>query len=345
VLTTALPRRGVAQLTVSVLSAVLAVLFGLPGSALAQDNGDIENEDTGTESLREQLDIAAQEFEDARIALDESEKRELRLIVELEELEKQRGDLVDEIQVVAAAAYRTGRVGAVSALINASSPTTFLERAQAVDMIAKRDAEALQRYDSLTVDIEAQQALIAEEIAVQEETLADREAAKDRAEEALLAVGGGATGEFEAYESPAAEPAPRNEDGSLVSDGCVEDDPTTSGCVTAPMLHAYNEARIFGFTRYTSMYRGGTFGEHPLGRAGDFACSPNGFGGSATGGDLEYCNRLASFFVFNATALGVQYVIWNRQIWQPSTGWRAYGGVDGTPSGNHENHTHLSVLD
>jgi peptidoglycan DL-endopeptidase CwlO len=339
VLTTALPRRGL-----GLLATVLALLIGLATPAYAQDEEDPAREDVGTESLREQLDIAAQEYEDARIALDKSEKRELKLTVEMEELSKARDDLVDEIQIVAAAAYRTGRVGAVSALINASSPITLLERAAAVDMIAKRDAEALVRYEDLTSAIEAQQALIAEEIAVQEEELANRQEAKDKAEEALLAVGGGATGNFEPFASPAAEPAPRNSDGSLASDGCVEDDPTTSGCLTAPTLHGYNEAQIFGFTRYTSCYRSGAFGEHPLGRACDHACSPNGFAGAAVGVDLEYCNRLASFFVFNATALGIQYVIWARQIWQPSTGWRAYGGVDGTPSGNHDNHVHSSFL-
>lgn len=317
----------------------MAVLFGLPGSALAQDE-----EDNGTQSLREQLDVATEKYEDARVELDKSEKRELKLTVEMEELEKQRDDLVDEIQVVAAAAYRTGRVGAVSALINASSPTTFLERAAAVDMIAKRDAEALVRYEELTAAIEGQQVLIAEEIAVQETKLEELEEAKNQAEEALLSVGGGATGDFEPYESPAAAPAPRNEDGSLSDEGCTEDDPTTSGCLTPRMLHAYNEAQIFGFTRYTSCYRSGTFGEHPLGQACDHACSPNGFGGVAAGGDKEYCDRLASFFVYNATAFGVKYVIWYRQIWFPSSGWRTYGSADSTPSGDHTNHVHISVL-
>jgi hypothetical protein len=331
-----------ALLIVVVVSAVAAVLFGISSPALAQE--DERDDEGGTRSLREQLDEAAAKYEEARVELDKSEKRELKLTVELEELGKERDDLVDEIQVVAAAAYRTGRVGAVTALINASSPTAFLERAAAVDMIAKRDAEALQRYDELTVGIEEQQALIAEEIAVQEAEVKKLEDAKNQAEDALLAIGGGATGDFEPFESPAAKPAPRNGDGSLPGEGCTEPDPTTAGCVSPRMLHAYNEARIFGFTRYTSMYRSGTFGEHPIGRAGDFACSPNGFGGVAFGNDKEYCDRLASFFVFNATALGVQYVIWFRQIWQPSTGWRVYGGADGTPAGNHENHVHLSVL-
>lgn len=338
-LTTALPRRGMALFIVLVFSVVTAVLFGLPSPAFAQ-----EEEDTGTRSLREELDEAAKKYEEARVELDKSEKRELKLTVKMEELEDQRDDLVDEIQVVAAAAYRTGRVGAVTALINASSPTVFLERAAAVDMIAKRDAEALERYEELTDAIGEQQAQIAEEIAIQEAEVKELEEAKSQAEAALQAIGGGADGNFEPFESPDAKPAPRNSDGSLPSEGCTEDDPTTSGCLTGRMLHAYNEARVFGFVRYTSCYRSGTFGEHPAGRACDHACSPNGFGGVASGNDKEYCDRLASFWVQNARAFGVQYVIWFRQIWQPSTGWRAYGSGGGDPASDHTNHVHISVL-
>jgi hypothetical protein len=109
------------------------------------------------------------------------------------------------------------------------------------------------------------------------------------------------------------------------------------------MLHAYNEAQVFGFTRYTSCHRGGTFGEHPLGRACDHAASVNGFGGVATGGDKAYGDRLASFYIYNAEELAVQYVIWFNQIWMPSTGWRAYGGVGGDPSSDHTNHLHISI--
>jgi hypothetical protein len=334
VLATALPRRGFALLV-----AVLAVVFGLAAPAFAQ-----AEEDEGTESLRDALDSAAEKYEEARVALDESEKEELKLVVKLEELELERDDLVDDIQIVAATAYRTGRVGAMTAIISSGSPTSFLERAAAVDMIAQRDAQALERYESLTDSIEEQQALLAEEIAEQEAQLEELEAAKDEAEDALFSIGGGATGDFEAYASEDAEPAPRNSDGSLPDEECTEDDPTTSGCVSPRMLHAYNEAQIFGFTRYTSCYRGGTFGEHPLGQACDFAASPNGFGGAAAGTDKTYGDRLASFFVHNAEALGVKYVIWYRQIWFPGSGWRAYGSAGGDPSSDHTNHVHLSVL-
>jgi hypothetical protein len=68
-----------------------------------------------------------------------------------------------------------------------------------------------------------------------------------------------------------------------------------------------------------------------------------GFGGVAAGADKDYGNRLAAWFIANAKNLGLLYVIWFRQIWMPSTGWRAYSGGNGTPSSDHTNHVHLSV--
>lgn len=337
-LTTALPRRGVAFLVA--VSAVATVLFGLSAAPAAAQ----EDDEGGTKSLREQLDEAASKYQDAKAKLDESEKRELKLLVKLEGAEEEREALVDEIQIVAAAAYRTGRVGAFTALINASSPDAFLERAVAVDMIAKRDAEKLERFRELTEQIEQQQGELAEEIAVQEEEVEKLEEAKDQAEAALFAIGGGASGSFEAFPAEDAEPASRNSDGSFSGESCSEPDPTTSGCLTPRMLHAYNEAQLFGFTRYTSCYRGGgTFGEHPIGRACDFAASPNGFGGAAFGTDKTYGDRLASFMVHNADALGVQYVIWYREIWFPGRGWSTYGGGGGDPASDHTNHVHVSI--
>jgi peptidoglycan DL-endopeptidase CwlO len=39
----------------------------------------------------------------------------------------------------------------------------------------------------------------------------------------------------------------------------------------------------------------------------------------------------------------VQYVIWYRQIWLPSSGWKSYTRAYGDPSSDHTNHVHLSM--
>ena len=103
------------------------------------------------------------------------------------------------------------------------------------------------------------------------------------------------------------------------------------------------QAKAAGFTHFVSCYRPQEDGgEHPRGRACDFAAAPNGFGGVAAGADKAYGDRLAAYFLANSKNLGVLYVIWFNQIWLPSSGWRAYnGGSD--PSSSHRNHVHLSV--
>jgi hypothetical protein len=71
--------------------------------------------------------------------------------------------------------------------------------------------------------------------------------------------------------------------------------------------------------------------------------SSSGGGGVASGGDKTYGNNLAAYFIRNADALAVLYVIWFKQIWLPSSGWKAYSGGNGDPSSDHTNHVHLSV--
>ncbi len=49
------------------------------------------------------------------------------------------------------------------------------------------------------------------------------------------------------------------------------------------------------------------------------------------------------WFVRNADRLAVMYVIWFKQIWMASTGWRAYQSGNGDPSSDHTSYVHLSV--
>jgi hypothetical protein len=110
-------------------------------------------------------------------------------------------------------------------------------------------------------------------------------------------------------------------------------------------VHAYQEARLAGFTRYTACFRHQSFGEHPKGRACDFSVTPGGFAGtSATGGDKAYGDRLAGWLMANASRLGVLYVIWYRQIWFPGLGWRTYTRCGGDAASCHTNHVHLSEV-
>jgi hypothetical protein len=104
-----------------------------------------------------------------------------------------------------------------------------------------------------------------------------------------------------------------------------------------------NQAKKAGFTRFVACFRQQASGEHGKGRACDFAADKSGFGGDATGASRTYGNRLADYFIANASRLGVLYVIWFRRIWLPSSGWKSYSGAGGDPSSDHTNHVHLSM--
>jgi hypothetical protein len=131
----------------------------------------------------------------------------------------------------------------------------------------------------------------------------------------------------------------RTSDGGWKPESCSENDPTTSGCVTPRTLHAYKEVKRAGFNRFVSCYRPSGPWEHPKGRACDWSLQKSGFSPWHNNDTRMYGNNVAAFLIRNADRLGIYYVIWNRQIWFPATGWKSYSG----PS-NHTDHVHMSLL-
>jgi hypothetical protein len=315
-----------------------------PGAArglAAAAPGDAEG---GSASLREQLDAASKGFIDAQTALNNSTRRQKELTNHLATIEndlKARNQTVGQLADVA---YRTGRLSRVSALLESGSPDGFLNRASRLGAVASNeDREVRALVDTRDQEARAK-AAIDQEVVEQRKQLAAMVKRKQQAERALAQDGGGrASAGVTGTNSSTAKPAPRNPDGSWPSESCSVNDPTTSGCITPRTLHAMNQAKAAGFTRFVSCHRDGGSGEHPKGRACDFAAEKGGFGGVASGGDRTYGNNLAAYFVKNADRLGVLYVIWFKQIWLPSSGWKAYNSGNGDPSSDHTNHVHLSV--
>ena len=178
----------------------------------------------------------------------------------------------------------------------------------------------------------------------QAERALDIAARQQKAAAAKAAQTGGTGSNTGGSGGATATPTKRNSDGSYPTESCSVNDPTpATGCITPRTLHALNQAKAAGFTRYVSCHRNGGSGEHPKGRACDFAAAKGGFEGDATGGDKTYGTNLANYFIRNSDRLAVLYVIWYRQIWLPSSGWKAYSGAGGDPSSDHTNHVHLSV--
>jgi len=94
------------------------------------------------------------------------------------------------------------------------------------------------------------------------------------------------------------------------------DDPTSSGKITARMLHLYQQTLAAfpdtGWGCYSP--RPGTKSEHPLGRACDITFG-NRIGQQPTPAQLAAGWKITNWMKDNADVLGVEYLIWQSQIW------------------------------
>ncbi|MCU7723155.1 hypothetical protein ODJ79_05460 [Actinoplanes sp. KI2] len=328
------------------LSAVIALVIaasvlwvgGVSSPAMA------DPDEGGSKTLADALESAAKGQADAIQKLNASKKRQAQLQNTVKTSQASAKQLESQVGVIVNRTYRLGRTSTMSLLLNSTSPDAFLERAQQIDMLAQMDGKILQQYRTDLSDAKAAKAAADREVVEQQKQVVALTKKKREAELALGSVGGGAAGGFVSVNSPLAQPAPRNSDGSWPKESCTVDDPTSTGCITPRTLHAMQQAKADGFTHYVACFRHQDSGEHPKGRACDFAAHSTGFlDVAATGADKTYGNNLAAYFIKNADRLGVMYVIWYRQIWMPGSGWKAYS-PQGGPSVVHTNHVHLSML-
>ncbi|MFC7529548.1 coiled-coil domain-containing protein [Actinoplanes sp. GCM10030250] len=334
------------------LAAVMALLVAVCGLAVAAspataaprplaapgENGD--DGEGGSKSLIEQLEDASSGYVKAKASLKKSKQQQTDLTAELKRLDAALGPQQDALDEIAQQAYTSGRMGTLSALVTANSTDSFLDRVETLATVAAQQNAAI--ADLKTTRSDQQRAKIAIDTAVRDQqkqvnVMAKR---KTQAETALKKANQGADAgqSGDGGGSASADPAPSN-----AGNGCSEDDPTSGGCITPRTLHALKQAKSDGFTRYVHCFREQNSGEHPKGRACDFAADKSGFGGDATGASKTYGNNLANYFINNAEKLDVLYVIWFRRIWLPSSGWKSYSGAGGDPSSDHTNHVHLSV--
>jgi hypothetical protein len=325
----------VAALTCTVLAG--ALVAATPAVA------DPANPDGSPSSLQAQLAEAARGYNDAKGRLDTAKQRQADLTAQAASTKDQLTALTPEANAVAVAAFKGGRLSAVAMLLDSGSADDLLARATALQMQVDRDNRILRKLADAQARYAEQLAAIDVQVQTQQAQLAAMEKRKGDLEKALAAAGSKPSGGVGPVGGGSATPAPRNPDGSWPRESCSVKDPTTSGCLTPRTLHALQEARKAGFTHFTACFRSGGSGEHPLGRACDYAANVSGFQNyAATGADKAYGDRLASWLLANADRLAVLYVIWYRQIWMPATGWRTYHG-DGTPAGDHVNHVHMSI--
>src|SRR4051812_2502758 len=107
-----------------------------PGSA--GDDGE-----GGSKSLVQQLEAASRGYVEAKEALDRSRKRQSELTAALRQLDAELGPRQAALDQIVQQAYRSGRLGPMSALITADSAGGFLDRAETLQTIAVRQDAAL----------------------------------------------------------------------------------------------------------------------------------------------------------------------------------------------------------
>lgn len=335
-----------APAVVFALVMALVVALGAPASAQPTTPPD-EGSSNQLNTLRSNLEAAAAGWLDAEAALAAShaKQQELQDKLTLAQMDMERAKVW--VAKYAGEAYKTGPLRTLGAILSATSPDQFLDRAVAINKMAQHDQVQLaQLTDARRRAAEAKAAIDAE-IVTQQNMQTEMAKRRQAAERALSAMGSYAINGWMDPNSPAARPAPRNPDGSWPKEYCTVNDPTTSGCITPRTLHAMQEAQANGFKRYVSCYRPGDRYEHPKGRACDFSATPGGFVNSSAGGDDRlYGDKLASFFVKNATALGVMYVVWYCKVWIAGV-WKSYSATGSkcgdSPAGDHTNHVHVSI--
>ena len=321
------------------LALLVAAALTLVAPALAHADPGTDGAPT---TIQDQLSQIIKAYQDAQTKLNTAQARQAQFRADLAKSTARLNELTGQVGVLVSAVYKAGPATTIATMFDAASPDDALQRADGLRQLSRTEDRQLHEYTALLASAGEQQAALDQ--AVNTAKAQSDEMAKQKAvlQKTLDQLGNGPTAGVP-IPAATAEPVRRNSDGSLPAERCSVADPTTTGCLTPRTLHALQQARKAGFNHFTACFRNGTWGEHPLGRACDFAADPGGFGGIATGASRDYGNRLAGWFIANAQRLGVMYVIWYHAIWNPIIGWHYYRG-DGTPSGDHMNHVHLSVL-
>jgi peptidoglycan DL-endopeptidase CwlO len=313
------------------------VVFANPAAASAEPDGE------GMNALLTQLAQAQEAYLNAQARLDASVARQQGFVETLKTADAKKAKYQEAVGEIAHRAYASAGFTTFTAVISTGTMKEFLDVWSIEDTLATHEADQMRALLDAVAEANSLQASIDAEISEQRAALQEMQNRKLEAENTLWQAGSGSqTLGFGSSASVIAAPAPRNSNGTWAPEQRSVWEPNTSSYITPRMAHARDEAYKAGFTYWTSCYYGGGSGQHPLGRACDFAVDECRFCGDAQGAAKQYGTNLAAFFVFNARRLGVLYVIWYRQIWLPSSGWRAYGGCC-TSSQRHTNHVHLSV--
>lgn len=311
-------------LTVTAVSA--ALLVG-PVSGVAHADPD----DVDIDELTERADELEESYNGELLQFSEIKDRVEEAEADLEEVEERLEASRGTVSEIAHARYTDGGVDPALQVIFSSDPdqmssdaanASYLGESQAeqiADLVETRD-EAEEVADELNAELEDAAELV-DELEEQKDDVEER-IAELRAEEEAR----------EEAESPG------NGDGTVPESarGPGFDDVT-------PTMAAIRDDIIGEFEQPypTGCYRPSA-DDHGEGRACDFMMSANGAMPSEENRQLG--DAIAQYAIDNADRLGIDYIIWEQQIWH--TGSRSWRGMEdrGDLTQNHFDHVHVSSL-
>ena len=307
-------------LTLTIISAAL-VVGPVSGVAHADpDDVDIDELTERAEELEESYNGELLQFSEIKDRVEEAETA-------LEEVEERLESSRGTVSEIAHARYVDGAVDPALRVVFDSAPEQMFTDAANANYLGESQAEQI----SDLVDTRDEAEEVTEELNTElqdaAELVEELEEQKDDVEERIA--------ELEAEEEAQ---NPGDGDGSVPDDarGPGFDDVTpTMAAIRDDIIGQFNQPYPTGCYRPSA-------DDHGDGRACDFMMSANGAMPSEANRQLG--TQIAQYAIDNADRLGIDYIIWEQQIWH--TGSRQWRGMEdrGDLTQNHFDHVHVSSL-
>lgn len=150
------------------MCAAFALAVSVQGSVSAAPQIDVDQAQRQVEALYHQAEQATERYDEARMALQDAERKFARA----QKLAAAQQSTVTELQksvgAFAANAYRNGGIDQTLQLVFSDDPEAFLDRASDLDTLSTREAGALRKVVEARRELQANQAAAAQELAVVE---------------------------------------------------------------------------------------------------------------------------------------------------------------------------------
>lgn len=158
-----LPVRGLVA-----VGAAFALFAGMQGSVSAAPRLDVDEARRQVEALYHKAEQATERYNEARMALQDAEKKFARAQKLAATQQSNVSDLQKSVGAFAANAYRNGGLDQTLQLVFSDDPEAFIDRAADLDTLSSREAGALRKVVEARRELQANQTAASQQLAVVE---------------------------------------------------------------------------------------------------------------------------------------------------------------------------------